>query len=73
MSAILGLFEFDAVWFSVNYWYALVLPVCIGFLVDPDYRATAPFGRALIGIRENVDRMHAIGSPVFKTANWSPT
>ena len=25
----------------------------------------APFGRALIGIRENVGRMHAVGLPVF--------
>jgi branched-chain amino acid transport system permease protein len=26
----------------------------------------SPFGRSLVGIRENVTRMHAIGSPVFR-------
>jgi len=61
-SAILGIFEFDAVWFSVNYWYALFF-LFIGFLVVRTI-VYSPFGRTLIGIRENVDRMHAIGSPV---------
>jgi len=61
-SAILGLFEFDPVWFTVNYWYALFF-LAIGFLVVRTI-VYSPFGRALIGIRENVDRMHAIGSPV---------
>ncbi|MDH3233407.1 MAG: branched-chain amino acid ABC transporter permease [Alphaproteobacteria bacterium] len=62
--AILGLFEFDAVWYSINYWYALVF-LFAAFLVIRTI-VHAPFGRALIGIRENVDRMHAIGSPVFR-------
>jgi ABC-type branched-subunit amino acid transport system permease subunit len=60
--AILGLFKFDSVWYSVNYWYALVF-LFVGFLVVRTI-VYSPFGRALVGIRENVDRMHAIGSPV---------
>ncbi|MEJ2119689.1 MAG: hypothetical protein P8Z76_03085 [Alphaproteobacteria bacterium] len=61
-SAILGVFAFDSVWFTVNYWYALVF-LFIGFLLVRTI-TYSPYGRALIGIRENVDRMHAIGSPV---------
>jgi ABC-type branched-subunit amino acid transport system permease subunit len=63
-SAILGLFKFDSVWYSVNYWYALVF-LFAGFVVVRTI-IYSPYGRALIGIRENVDRMHAIGSPVQK-------
>jgi len=61
---ILGIIAFDPVWYSVNYWYALVF-LFLGFLVIRTV-VYAPFGRTLIGIRENVDRMHAIGSPVFR-------
>jgi len=63
-SAIFGLFKFDSVWFTVNYWYAFVF-LLIGFLVVRTI-TYSPYGRALIGIRENVDRMHAVGSPVQK-------
>jgi ABC-type branched-subunit amino acid transport system permease subunit len=61
---ILGLFAFDSVWFTTNYWYALVV-LFLGFAVVRTI-TYSPYGRALIGIRENVDRMHAIGSPVQK-------
>lgn len=61
-SAIFGRFEFDPVWFGVNYWYVL----CSLFVLFLVSRAIvhAPFGWALVGIRENVRRMHAIGAPV---------
>jgi branched-chain amino acid transport system permease protein len=61
-SAILGLFEFDPVWFGVNYWYALFF-LFVLFLLS---RAIiySPFGRTLVGIRENAQRMRAVGSPV---------
>ena len=62
--SILGIFAFDPVWYGVNYWYALVF-LFLGFMLIRTI-VHAPFGRALIGIRENVDRMHAIGTPVFQ-------
>jgi branched-chain amino acid transport system permease protein len=60
---ILGIFDFDPLWFSTNYFYALAF-LFLGFLF---IRAIvySPFGRALVGIRENGRRMHAIGSPVL--------
>lgn len=59
---VLGLFSFD-LYGKTAYWYSLVV-LFLGWLVA---RAIvhAPFGRSLTGIRENVTRMHAIGSPVF--------
>ncbi len=60
---ILGIFDFDPLWYSSNYFYALVF-LFLGFLF---VRAIiySPFGRALVGIRENTRRMHAVGSPVL--------
>ena len=58
---VLG-FQFD-LYGKTAYWYCLaVLFVC--WLIA---RAIvfSPFGRSLTGIRENEQRMHAIGSPVF--------
>lgn len=60
--AILGLVPFDVVWYSSNYWYALFFLFAFFWLARAIVHS--PFGRALIGIRENVARMHAIGSPV---------
>ena len=60
--AILGLFPFDVLYYSSNYWYAFAFLV-LGFLVARTV-VYAPFGRSLVGIRENVRRMHAIGTPV---------
>ncbi len=59
---ILGVLPFDVVWYSSNYWYALFFLFAFFWLARTI--VYSPFGRALIGIRENVARMHAIGSPV---------
>lgn len=61
MSPLLGLFEFDF-WGLTAFAYAyVVLLVC--FLVFTRITAS-PFGLALKGMRENADRMAAIGTPV---------
>jgi branched-chain amino acid transport system permease protein len=58
---LLGLFDYD-LYGHVNYLYVLaVLAVVFYFVRRIVY---SPFGQALTGIRENVLRMHAIGSPV---------
>lgn len=59
---LFGVFEYD-LWGHTYYWYALgVLLFC--FLVARRI-VYSPFGRSLVGIRENTHRMHAIGTPVF--------
>ena len=60
---LLGVFQYD-LYGRANYIYALiVLAVCFYFVRRIVY---SPFGQALTGIRENVRRMHAIGSPVHR-------
>ncbi|HEY7229012.1 MAG TPA: branched-chain amino acid ABC transporter permease, partial [Pseudolabrys sp.] len=60
---LLGTFQYD-LYGHTNYWYALtVLAVIFYFVRRIVY---SPFGQALTGIRENVRRMHAIGSPVHR-------
>jgi branched-chain amino acid transport system permease protein len=60
--AIFGVFEFDPLFFRVQYFYALaVLFVCFVIVRMLIY---SPFGESLTGIRENVLRMHAVGAPV---------
>ncbi len=59
---ILGIFEFDPVWYGVNYWYALFFLFFVFVLART--LVHSPFGRTLVGIRENTRRMHAVGSPV---------
>ena len=60
---LLGHFEYD-LYGHTNYWYALaVLAVVFYFVRRIVY---SPFGQALTGIRENVRRMHSIGSPVHR-------
>jgi branched-chain amino acid transport system permease protein len=60
---IFGVFEYD-LYGHTNYIYALVvLAICFYFVRRIVY---SPFGQALTGIRENVRRMHAIGSPVHR-------
>jgi branched-chain amino acid transport system permease protein len=58
---LLGLFDYD-LYGRVAYLYALavlfVLFVAVRTIVH------SPFGQTLAGIRENVARMHAVGSPV---------
>ncbi|HKT19851.1 MAG TPA: branched-chain amino acid ABC transporter permease [Stellaceae bacterium] len=60
---VLGLFSFD-IYGRTAYWYCLV--VLFGGWLVARALVHAPFGRSLTGIRENVTRMHAIGSPVFR-------
>jgi branched-chain amino acid transport system permease protein len=61
ISPLFGVFDYD-LYGHVNYLYVL------GVLAVVFYVARrivySPFGQALTGIRENVRRMHAIGSPV---------
>ncbi len=60
---LLGLFDYD-LYGHVAYLYALavlfVLFMCVRTIVY------SPFGQTLAGIRENVARMHAVGSPVHR-------
>ena len=59
---ILGLFEFDVLYFRSQYLYVLaVLFMCFALVRLLVY---SPFGRSLTGIRENLLRMHAVGAPV---------
>jgi len=60
---VLGLFEFDVLWYRVQYVYALAV-LLIMFLVVRRI-VYSPFGRELEGMRENARRMRAIGSPVL--------
>jgi branched-chain amino acid transport system permease protein len=61
-AAVFGAFEFDPLFFRVQYLYALgVLFVCFVVVRMLIY---SPFGQSLTGIRENVLRMHAVGAPV---------
>jgi branched-chain amino acid transport system permease protein len=58
---VLGLFRFDLRGHTA-YWYAIaILFLCWAFAL---LLVRSPFGRALTGIRENVTRMHAVGTPV---------
>ena len=58
---ILGLREND-LWRHNYYWYALA--VLFAAFVFARRLVYSPFGQGLVGIRENVRRMHAIGTPV---------
>jgi len=59
---VFGVFEFNPLYSNTQYLFALaVLFVCFVFVRTLVY---SPFGQSLTGIRENVLRMHAIGSPV---------
>jgi branched-chain amino acid transport system permease protein len=58
---LLGYFDYDLIGHT-NYLYALVVLAVIFYFVRRI--VYSPFGQALTGIRENVRRMHAIGSPV---------
>src|SRR5262249_57448622 len=60
---LLGIFDYD-LYGRAYYLYVLaVLAVVFYFVRRIVY---SPFGQALTGIRENVRRMHAIGSPVHR-------
>ncbi len=59
---LFGTFEYD-LWGRTHYWYVLaVLFIC--FLAARRL-VYSPFGRALVGLRENTRRMHALGAPVY--------
>jgi branched-chain amino acid transport system permease protein len=63
IAPVFGIFRFD-LFGHTAYFYSLAV-LFLGWLV---VRAIvySPFGRSLTGIRENVARMHAIGSPVLR-------
>ena len=61
-SKILGLFDFDALYFRSQYLYTLaMLFLCFLFVRMLVYSS---FGQSLTGVRENLLRMHAVGAPV---------
>lgn len=63
VSPLLGLFRFD-IFGRTAYVYCLAV-LFLGWLAARRI-VQSPFGRGLIGIRENEERMRAIGSPVFR-------
>jgi hypothetical protein len=60
---LFGRFQYD-LYGHTNYWYALAVLAVVFFVVRRI--VYSPFGQALTGIRENVGRMNAIGSPVHR-------
>jgi branched-chain amino acid transport system permease protein len=61
---VLGLFEFNPLYANTQFLYSLaVLFVCFVLVRVLVY---SPYGESLTGIRENILRMHAVGSPVRK-------
>jgi branched-chain amino acid transport system permease protein len=60
---VLGIFEYDLYGHTYYLYVLAVLAVVFFFVRRIVY---SPFGQALTGIRENVRRMHAIGSPVHR-------
>jgi branched-chain amino acid transport system permease protein len=60
---LLGVFAYD-LWGHTHYWYALTVLFVIFVLAR--FLVYAPFGQSVVGIRENVLRMHAIGTPVYR-------
>ncbi|MEJ2375776.1 MAG: branched-chain amino acid ABC transporter permease [Pseudolabrys sp.] len=63
ISPLFGTFDYD-LYGHVNYIYVLVVLAIVFYFVRRI--VYSPFGQALTGIRENVGRMHAIGSPVHR-------
>ena len=62
IAPVFGTFEFNPLYANTQYLYTLaVLALCFLFLRTLIY---SPFGQSLTGIRENLLRMHAVGSPV---------
>jgi branched-chain amino acid transport system permease protein len=62
IAPLLGWFEFDPLYSTTQYLYALtILFLCFVVVRTLIY---SPFGESLTGIRENMLRMHALGSPV---------
>jgi branched-chain amino acid transport system permease protein len=63
ISPLFGVFDYD-LYGHTNYLYVLGVLAAVLFFVR--HIVYSPFGQALTGIRENVRRMHAIGSPVHR-------
>jgi branched-chain amino acid transport system permease protein len=63
VAPLFGRFDYDLYGHTYYLYCLAVLLVCFYAVRRIVY---APFGRALIGIRENVGRMHAVGSPVHR-------
>jgi branched-chain amino acid transport system permease protein len=62
IAPLLGVFEFNPLYPTTQYVYALVvLFLCFALVRTLVY---SPFGQSLSGIRENVLRMPAVGAPV---------
>jgi branched-chain amino acid transport system permease protein len=61
ISPLFGVFQYD-LYGHTNYIYCLCVLFILFFVVRRI--VYSPFGEALAGIRENVARMHAVGSPV---------
>src|SRR5439155_16213795 len=58
---IFGKFRFDLFGHTAYFYCLIVLFLC---WLAARHIVNSPFGRSLTGIRENVQRMHAIGAPV---------
>jgi branched-chain amino acid transport system permease protein len=62
IAPVFGVFEFNPLYPNTQFLYSLaVVLVCFLFLRTLVY---SPFGQSLTGIRENLLRMYAVGSPV---------
>ena len=62
IAPVFGVFEFNPLYANTQYLYTLgALLICFAFVRTLIY---SPFGQSLTGIRENLLRMHAVGSPV---------
>ena len=61
MAPIFGLFRFD-MFGRTGYLYCLIVLFCLWLFLR--VLLASSFGRSLVGIRENVTRMRAIGAPV---------
>jgi branched-chain amino acid transport system permease protein len=62
IAPVFGIFEFNPLYANTQYLFSLgVLFVCFVFVRTLVY---SPFGQSLTGIRENLLRMHAVGSSV---------
>ena len=62
IAPVFRVFEFNPLYPNTQYLYSLgVVLVCFLFLRT---LVNSPFGQSLTGIRENLLRMHAVGSPV---------
>jgi branched-chain amino acid transport system permease protein len=62
-ASLFGLFAYDLYGHTYYFYCLAVLLICFFAVRRVVY---SPFGQALVGIRENVGRMHALGSPVHR-------